>query len=54
MSTATEVSIPAPRTAPAIIWGDLPACPFNGDPVDDMTDHAIHCGDCYAHHCLEN
>jgi hypothetical protein len=54
MSTATEVSVPAQRTAPVLVWDDLPSCSFNGDPVPDMAEHAIHCGDCYAYHCLEN
>lgn len=53
MSTATTV-IPAQRDADTIELDDLPLCSFNGDPVDDMDDHVLACGDCFAYYRLEN
>jgi hypothetical protein len=53
MSTATEVSIPTPRVADETL-DDLPLCSFNADPVPDMDDHTLACGDCFAYYRMEN
>lgn len=58
MSTATSVPIPTQRTADTQPLDedptDLPSCSFTGDPVPDMDDHALHCGECFAYHVQEN
>lgn len=55
--TETTALLPLQRTtgeADAIVWSDTVTCTLNGETVDEITEHAHHCGDCFAHYCLEN
>jgi len=54
MSTATSTQIPAQRVAEPVELDDLPPCSFDSDPVPDMDDHVLACGECFAYYRLEN
>lgn len=53
MTTQTVTTIPTPRTTVEEL-DDTVLCCFDAEPVTDMREHALHCGDCFAYHVQEN